>query len=197
MGSKFGQQTSLLSSRSHREKLILICSAGLFVSLLIVVAIVVNARTSANATQDRLQEQADNGRSALGTVSLLAPDRLVRAGTKLSDVRFKEIFWPRHQVQGDAILDPSEMGDYFARIDLQPGVPVQRANITNQPMSVSLPLTPGMRAVSIEVDATSGLEGHALPGTRVDIVLTFHEEPEFSHMAATLLRLIREPTLRK
>jgi pilus assembly protein CpaB len=39
----------------------------------------------------------------------------------------------------------------------------------------SLALTPRNRAVSIEVDETSGLEGHALPGTKVDIVLTFTE----------------------
>ena len=35
-----------------------------------------------------------------------------------------------------------------------------------------LALTKGFRAIAIDVDATSGLEGHALPGSHVDITLS-------------------------
>jgi len=37
----------------------------------------------------------------------------------------------------------------------------------------SLPVTEGFRAVSFEVDAASSIEGHALPGSRVDVFLTY------------------------
>lgn len=165
-----------LGRGSDRDKLMLIATAGLAVSLLIITVLVLNFRTSASATQDRTPDVSQAAPAAIGTINLIAPERLVRAGTPLKDVRFKEVFWPRNQVPEGAVRDVAELANHFAKIDLDANVPVRKADITNEPMMVSLPLTPGMRAISIEVDATSGLEGHALPGTRVDVVLTFQEE---------------------
>jgi len=94
----------------------------------------------------------------------------------LSEVRFKEVFWPRSQVPNEAIRDISELQNLYAKVDLSPGVPIQRMHLSREGLLSSLALTPRNRAVSIEVDETAGLEGHALPGTKVDVVLTFQEE---------------------
>lgn len=180
MGNGFGRShkslgPKILGRGTEREKLLLIASAGLALSLLVITILVLNFKTSASATQDRGQTE-DNSPANVGTVTLITPERVVKAGTPLKDVKFKEVFWPRNQVPDESVRDAGELSGHFAKVDLEPGMPVQRANITTEPMSVSLPLSPGMRAVSIEVDATAGLEGHALPGTRVDVVLTYHEE---------------------
>jgi pilus assembly protein CpaB len=175
MGNGFGRN-KMVGRGSDRDKLMLIATAGLAVSLLIITVLVLNFRTSASATQDRSDDVQAVAPAAIGTVSLLTPERTVRAGTPLKEVKFKEVFWPRNQVPEGAVRDVAEFANHFAKIDLEPNVPVRKTDITTEPMSVSLPLTPGMRAVSIDVDATSGLEGHALPGTRVDVVLTYHED---------------------
>jgi pilus assembly protein CpaB len=175
MMNGFGRN-KVLGRGTDRDKLMLIATVGLAVSLLIITVLVLNFRTSASATQDRSADVASVAPAAIGTVSLIAPERVVRAGTPLKDVRLKEVFWPRNQVPEGAVRDAAELSNHFAKIDLDANIPIRKSDITNEPMMVSLPLTPGMRAISIEVDATSGLEGHALPGTRVDVVLTFQEE---------------------
>jgi len=176
MNTKFGRYTPALGKKSNdRERLLFIAFAGLAFSLLIIVVIVLNFRQDASARTDIAANEAATAAANLGTVSLLSPERAVRAGTKLGDVRFKEVFWPRSQVPEEAVRDAAELQNMYAKVDLSPGIPVQRIHLSREGMLNSLALTPRNRAVSIEVDETAGLEGHALPGTKVDVVLTFNE----------------------
>lgn len=175
MSTKFGRYYPALGGKTNeRERLLFIAAAGLAFSLLVILFVFFSFRSK----NDDARATATNHNSipaAIGTVTLLTPDRLVRAGTKLSDVQFKEVYWPRNQVPDGAVRDINEMKDWFAKVDLQAGSPIQRAQLSREPMQTTLPVSPGNRAVSFEVDATAGIEGHALPGTRVDVVLTFYE----------------------
>jgi len=176
MNTKFGRYTPALSNRSNdRDRLLFIAAAGLAFSLLIILVIVFNFRSDANARTAATPEVAPPVAANLGTISLLTPERAVRAGTKLNEVRFKEVLWPRNQVPEEAVRDMSEVQNMYAKSDLSPGIPLQRSHLSREGFMSSLALTPRNRAVSIEVDETSGLEGHALPGTKVDIILTFTE----------------------
>lgn len=58
---------------------------------------------------------------------------------------------------------------------VSPISPIEK--MSQAPLAVKLPdqdlaLRAGMRAISLQVDATSGLEGHALAGSNVDVTLT-------------------------
>jgi pilus assembly protein CpaB len=176
MNTKFGRYTPALNTRTNdRDRLLFIAAAGLAFSLLIILVIVFNFRSDANARTAATPEVAAPVAANLGTISLITPERAVRAGTKLNEVRFKEVLWPRNQVPEEAVRDMSEIQNMYAKSDLSPGIPLQRNHLSREGLMSSLALTPRNRAVSIEVDETSGLEGHALPGTKVDIVLTFTE----------------------
>src|SRR5690606_4671736 len=94
----------------------------------------------------------------VSTVSLLAPERPIRAGTRLSEVNFKQVYWPRNQVPEGAIRDLSEVQNFYAKSDLSPGLPLQRAHLTSEVDTSSLQLTPGQRAVAIDIDASSAVE---------------------------------------
>ena len=175
MTTKFGRYSPALGGKSNdRERLLFIAAFGLAFSLLIILVLVFNFRNDANAGTDVSPEVAAPVAN-LGTVALLTPERSVRAGSKLSEVRFKEVLWPRSQVPAEAVRDIAELQNLFAKTDLSPGVPIQRSHLSREGLTTSLALTPRNRAVSIEVDETAGLEGHALPGTKVDVVLTFQE----------------------
>ncbi len=176
MSTKFGRYSPSIGGKSNdRERLLFIAAFGLAFSLLIILVVVFNFRSDANARTDIAPDVAQPVAN-LGTVALLTPERMVRAGSKLGEVRFKEVLWPRSQVPNEAIRDISELQSLYAKVDLQPGVPIQRMHLSREGLQSSLALTPRNRAVSIEVDETSGLEGHALPGTKVDVILTFQEE---------------------
>ena len=179
MVTGFGGQTSILKVKSQREKAIFFAAAGLAVALLLVAVVVVNFKQPANnPTRDNVDTRATIASPVVGMVTLYAPERMIPRGTQITEDRtfFKEIYWPRNEVPEGAIRDLSEANNMFAKEDLKPGLPVLRASLSTEVARVSLPVTPGMRAVSIEVDATSGLEGHALPGSRVDVVLTYQSE---------------------
>lgn len=112
----------------------------------------------------------------VGFVEVTVPNRAVRAGTKLNVDLFRQASVASSSVVPNAVVDPKEVQDFYAKRDLMAGQQFSRDDLTKDITNTSLPLGPGNRAVSIEVDDTSGLEGHALPGTKVDVVLTFYEE---------------------
>ncbi len=178
MSSGFGRNYPALvkvrpNSVHERERLFFFASAGLAAFLFFTIIFVLNFKDSADAKQEIAPLAANPVPASISTIILLAPEKAIKAGTKLSEIGFKEVYWPRNQVPQEAIRDRAELRDFFAAVDIAEGAPLQRQHLTREPMGVTLPLTPGNRAVSIEVDATSGIEGFALPGTRVDVVLTY------------------------
>jgi pilus assembly protein CpaB len=110
------------------------------------------------------------------TVTLYTPEKSVPVGVPLSSVKFREIVWPRNQVPEDAVLDISKVLNYYSLEVISAGPPLRYSQISKDPVVTSLPLSPGMRAVSIEVDETTSVEGFARPGTRVDVTLTFKND---------------------
>lgn len=180
--TKFGRQYPALGVKAtnERERLLFFAAAGLAFSLFVIMLAVLFFKSNADARQAEEEIAPAAVPAAVGTITLFAPDRAVRAGSSLNDVNFKELYWPRTSVPDGAIRDIAETRGMFAKIDLQPGNPLLRPQLTREPELAVLPLTPGMRAVSIEVDATQGLEGHALPGTRHDLVLTYRESGELT-----------------
>ena len=181
MGTRFGTNYPATISRvNERERLWFFAAAGLFFSLLILVLFVLNFKRSASAVSDQTPEAISQVPVAMGTIKLLTPDNVISAGKKLSEVTFKEVYWPRNQVPEGAVMDLAELRGMYSKAELHPGVPIKRADLSTQPQYPSLPVTPGMRAVSLSIDAVAGVEGHARPGSRVDVVLTFMDDGELT-----------------
>lgn len=179
-----GRDRFRLVPRTEREQLLFIAAAGLVFSLIVIFVVVLNYRSDASARDAGSTPTALN--ATFANVTLLVPERAVHSGERLAEVPFKEAPWPAGQVPEGAIRDRSELASLYARADLSPGVPLQRDFVSNQPIIAPLPIAPGFRAVTIEVDQTTGLEGLALPGTRVDVLHTAQHDPhnkEFSTKA--------------
>ncbi len=110
------------------------------------------------------------------------PTRMVRVavttlevGTFLDETEapFKAI--PEVEVHAEFITDASP--DVIGAVIISPvraGTPLRRDALLlpGQDGFLAAVLDPGMRAVSIAVDAVSGNAGHIFPGDRVDLVLT-------------------------
>lgn len=108
------------------------------------------------------------------TVRIPVPVELVVPGRKLKDVRFKMVAYPTHQVPERALRAVDGFGDYVALAPLPANLPLYAENIgvgaqgTN---AVLERIPPGMRAMTIRVDATSAVEGWASAGSIVDVLL--------------------------
>jgi pilus assembly protein CpaB len=172
MGQRFVRYHPALR-KTDRERMMFVFAALVTVTLLCAMILVLNNRSEASLPKSPPQLPVEPVRPAIGTVTLFAPDANIPAGTKLSNIVLKEVFWPRNQVPEGAIRDIAEVKALYAKTSLPSGFPLLRSNLTSQPSEGPLPVRPGHRAISIEVDATSGVEGFALPGTRVDVLLTF------------------------
>ena len=157
--------------RNQRERYMFIAALGLATSLLIMTVFVMYSKTEARINKPVVTKTQPE-RPAIATVMLLAPSRNVTAGTKLSDVAFEPVYWPRHQVQEGAVKDKSEVASLYAKTTLPAGMPIVRSSLSSVPSQSSLPVRPGYRAIAINIDATSGIEGHARPGSMVDVLLT-------------------------
>lgn len=173
MGNKFSKPGS--ARKGEKERLLLVAAAGLAASLVIIMIVVLNYKREAIASQSVNSEQPIVA-VPMGTVTLFVPDREVGMGTKLSEVSFKEVYWPRNQVPPNAVLDLAEVKNQYAKANLPAGLPIQRQSLTAVAGRAGLAVTAGNRAVTIEVDRAQSIEGYTTPGSVVDVVLTYHEE---------------------
>jgi len=114
------------------------------------------------------------------TVEVLLAERDMAAGTIASAKDFRWQPWPEGQTNANFIIK-SGQADQLKQYE---GAAVKRAIIAGEPILAGkltrkaeggfLPavLAPGMRAVSLAVDAVSGASGFILPGALVDVILT-------------------------
>jgi Flp pilus assembly protein CpaB len=151
-------------------------SAGLLIGAGIVSALwLFSAKPSKNT---HLVNASEPIVAAYDMVEVPVPIEPVIAGTKVKDIAFRRISYPRHQVPLDAVTNVSEIADLVATSGLPAHLPLFLSNFNRRNTglnSVIERIPPGMRAMTIRVDATSAVEGWAGSGSFVDVLLIAHE----------------------
>lgn len=149
-------------------KVVLLCG-----SILVAGFIARNGGTSATATPESPMVVAE-----FDTVKVPVPAHPVPPGTKVKDISFNWIQFPKHQVSQKAMIDLEEYLEDTTTTALPANLPLFRENLSasrsnNNPVIQSIP--PGMRAMTIKVDATTAVEGWAGSGSLVDVLLVGKE----------------------
>jgi pilus assembly protein CpaB len=114
------------------------------------------------------------------TVRLLVARQALSYGATLQPGNLQWVEWPKSAVPPGAFTSVEELlgekGDQKRIVlrSIEPGEPVLENKITKfgESPRMSMNLNSGMRAVSISIDAVSGVAGFVAPGDRVDILLT-------------------------
>lgn len=161
----------------NRERLLLAGASISIISAVMLLTFLLSSNNDADALQKPNAAAPRSQELNLGTVSLLAPVTPVAEGTRLGTVQMTEIYWPRAEVPEGAVRRDDDIEDLYAKVDLPAKQPVVRANLSSAPLAGGLAdlIPAGNRAVTIEVDATSGVEGWATPGAHVDVLVTFND----------------------
>ena len=107
-------------------------------------------------------------------VEVPVPDRPVPAGTILREVPVRFEKFPRHQLPHGVVLDVGRVRDFVTLVALPGGLPILDVNVgsaeqASNPIIGRIP--PGMRAMTVRVDATAAVEGWARSGSIVDVLL--------------------------
>jgi Flp pilus assembly protein CpaB len=99
---------------------------------------------------------------------------------------------PASAVEPNAVTDPKQIVGALSLITIPAGSSVTSAMI-GHPNDVGLPvrLTPGMRAVSVQIDKVKGISGLIQPGDRVDVIAQAPKANNAPPKAATILRGVR------
>lgn len=108
------------------------------------------------------------------TVEVPVPVRPVPAGTLVREIKVKLEKFPVHQIPRGALKDLRLLGDNVTLVAIPGGLPIMEANIgsldeATNPILGRIP--PGMRAMTVKVDATSAVEGWARSGSMVNVLL--------------------------
>lgn len=137
------------------------------------------------------------------TVEVLVAGEDLPTGTFLKPDTLKWTPWPE-----DSVSDSYITRDEFSEADFE-GAVARNHLFVNEPVTsarvvhpgeqgfLAAVLDPGMRAVSVPVDATSGIAGFVFPGDIVDVILTFRVGVKEDENNGGQTRFFSETLLRK
>lgn len=115
------------------------------------------------------------------TVQILVAARSIGTGKVLDVNDFRYDKWPKAVAAGQHVIVRKGTNDprkdyigYVARRDLFAGEPIGASAVykSDAGSKLSVLLAPGMRAITINITAESAIAGLAVPGDRVDVVLS-------------------------
>jgi pilus assembly protein CpaB len=123
----------------------------------------------------------------LDVTTVVVAGQALRFGMELSQAQLKEITWPASAVPpGSAQTIAEFLKGPERRVVIQamePNEPVLAGKVTGpgQRAILSSVIAPGMTAVSVTLSETSGVAGLAMPGDRVNVMLTRTAENDGSY----------------
>lgn len=107
-------------------------------------------------------------------VRLPVPAAPVPAGTRVKNIQFREVPFPKHQVPAGALTSVESVLEGVTLAQLPANLPLFRENfslLTGSQNPVVERIPQGMRAITVRVDATAAVEGWAGSGAVVDVLL--------------------------
>ena len=108
------------------------------------------------------------------SVDVPTPVRTLAKGESLKGVEFRSVKWPRSKVGNTYVQSLEPYKSFFALTPLPANLPIPIAAISNaapDANAVAEAIPPGMRAITVKVDAESAVEGWARTGNSIDVIL--------------------------
>lgn len=107
-------------------------------------------------------------------IEVPVPEKPVHAGTFVREVKVRREKFPVHQLPRGVVRDINTVLDKVVLVPLPGGLPIIDENLGRvedvaHPMAGKIP--PGMRAMTVKVDAASAVEGWSRGGSIVDVLL--------------------------
>ena len=104
---------------------------------------------------------------------LYVPTVRIAGGAQLKAEYFKQVRYPVNSIPQGAVVSLDQLGGRYALHPLAEGAPILLTSISDELKVNPLGIESGLRAMSIEVDSVTGVEGHLQVGSNVDLVWTY------------------------
>jgi len=188
MATRFGATPA--HTYATKVKWLVGCLVSL-IALLIVAFVLLAQSNQAVGTAMQSQPAAEPVQPvSVGTEVVVAQSR-IEEGTRLEPFMFTSMQLEESKVPMGVVRkqDLDRISGRFAARLISPNIPVVLEDVTDRPPINLLNIPPGYRAVTINVDSRSGVEGFAKPNTRVDVLWTFTQDGK--QKVATIVRFTK------
>lgn len=158
---------TILKRKSRYRRGSSVIGAAMLSIALIFSALVIRGRSE--ATTETPRSQID---SKLIRIPVLSEP--LEAGRELQTARFELVDYPEDNLTPTVVRDISSIGSAVTVEPVPGGVPIDVRSLSiasNSSNRVIERIPPGMRAMTVRVDATSAVEGWASSGSEVDVLL--------------------------
>jgi pilus assembly protein CpaB len=123
------------------------------------------------------------------TIDTLVAAEAIPAGTMITRDHVKVVQWPTASRLEGSLGDPRTVIDRGAIVSIAANEPITETKLAAVGAGAGLPPTipPGMRAMSVRVNEVVGVAGFVVPGTRVDVLVTFASRSQASDSVARVV----------
>ncbi len=131
-----------------------------------------------NAQREAMLRSMPKAPKATGAPKVMVARKPLPAGTFLKPEHVEWRAWPKNGISKAYLLKGkravNELVGAVVRRGITAGEPITDGRIVKpgERGFMAAVLTPGMRAVSVPINATTGIAGFVFPGDRVDLILT-------------------------
>ena len=114
----------------------------------------------------------------------------LEAGQPLDAANLTLVDWPASKPLAGAFIKPEEIVGRVVLYPLSPGQPILERDLTAPGTGLGLTthIPEGMRALSLKTDQVVGVAGFLLPGTHVDVLVTYHTQDSPNPVTATVVQ---------
>lgn len=199
MATRFGGAKPTYGS--VKLKWVLIGCGGI---LLLLVGLLVWVLVSQSTQQDAAQQQQTQQQQPLvapppvtSKIDVLVAKERIEEGTQFQQHLLAVRSWEPDQLPEGVVLarEINSILGKWAKTMISANMPILREHVNDQQPLSALNIPAGFRAVTITVDARSGVEGFARPNTRVDVLFTFTDK-DGKRKVVTLCRFVKVLSVR-
>jgi pilus assembly protein CpaB len=157
--------------------------------LLAVLAVALLAATVASFVVYRALAAGAGSAQQPQTIDTIVAAQSIPAGTMITRAHIKLVAWPAGSRLEGSLGDPRDVLDRGAIVAIAANEPITDAKLAAVGAGAGLPPTipPGMRAISVRVNEVVGVAGFVVPGTRVDVLVTFESRTQGSDSLARVV----------
>jgi pilus assembly protein CpaB len=120
----------------------------------------------------------------------VSPSRAMQAGEVLKPDMLELVAWPASNALPDAFAKPEDVIGRSLLYPLDKGQPITGKLVSAPGAGAGLAgrIPDGMRAIALRSDEVMGVAGFLLPGSHVDVVVTYHTDKSPEPVTATVLQ---------
>src|SRR5262245_28502680 len=157
--------------------------------LLAVLVVALLAATVASFVVYRALAAGAAGPQQPQTIDTIVAAQSIPAGTMITRAHIKTVAWPAGSRLEGSLGDPRDVLDRGAIVAIAANEPITDAKLAALGAGAGLPPTipPGMRAISVRVNEVIGVAGFVVPGTRLDVLVTFESRSQGSDSVARVV----------